>query len=115
MIWNDAEYIFRLSPVMRRAACPADSPRRMGWQTGDCAKEGVADTASARIGSAWQTMRISRNPHLSRSDTQSFYTSRVPALSSSAVRLFCGLLREQVWIVRGQCHILAASSRIEVG
>jgi len=51
MIWNDAEYMFRLSPVTRRAACPADSPRRMGSQTSDCAKEGAADIANARIGS----------------------------------------------------------------
>jgi len=90
MIWNDAEYTFRLSPVTRRAACPADSPRRMGWQTGDCAKAGAADTSSARIGSAWQAMRLSRHPHLSRSDTQSLNSSRVPELSSHPVGLSAG-------------------------
>jgi len=90
MIWNDAEYMFRLSPVTRRAACPADSPRRMGSQTSDCAKEGAADIANARIGSAWQAVRISPNPHLNRSGTSVLYSSRVPALSSHPVGLFGG-------------------------
>jgi hypothetical protein len=57
MIWNDARYVFRLSPVTRRAAAAADSPRRIGWQTSCCAKEGVAQTAKATtIGSTrWDT------------------------------------------------------------
>src|SRR5687768_69754 len=74
MIWNDAEYMWRLSPVTRRAACAADSPRRMGWHSTGCASEGAADTANTRIGSACLAIRICRNPHLNRSDTSHLLT-----------------------------------------
>ena len=103
MIWNDAEYRFRLSPVTRRAACRADSPRRMGWQTSGSAKEGAADTTSARI---------TRNPHLNRSDTQPFQLKSCARTLVSHGWTFRGLLRDEMWIVRGQCHTVTASRRL---
>jgi hypothetical protein len=109
MIWNDAEYMLRLLPVSRRAACPADSPRRMGWQTGGCAKEGTADTSSARIGSA-QAMRISRNPRLNRSTLQPLELKSCARAFVSRGWTFRGLLRDEVWIVRSKCHTAAAPS-----
>lgn len=41
MIWNHSRYAFWPLPVTRRAACVADSPRRIAWQTGDSAKASV--------------------------------------------------------------------------
>src|SRR5262245_58896025 len=69
MIWNDALYVLRLSPVMRRATSGADSPRRRAWQTGGGATAGVGAADSiATIGSAhWATRVNDRKPHLIRS------------------------------------------------
>jgi hypothetical protein len=66
LIWNHDWYASRLSPVMRRATCAADSPRRIGWQSSD--SENAADGAPASntiIGSAHRAMRVfCRSTHL---------------------------------------------------
>ena len=68
MIWNHSRYAFWAFPVTRRAACVADSPRRIAWQTGDCAEACVAAAPSIRtIDSADRATRVSEcNPHLIR-------------------------------------------------
>src|SRR4051812_16341676 len=71
MIWNHSRYAFCALPVTRRAACVADSPRRIAWQTGDCADCAEACVAAApsirTISSADLATRVSDwNSHLIR-------------------------------------------------
>src|SRR3954471_8817751 len=71
---------------MRRAACAADSPRRMPWQTRDCAKASVDNASNITTMSADQATRvIGCNRHLIRKTGNVWAIPRLAyALSDSA-------------------------------